>query len=195
VNDAESDRTVPESRRDAVLDSALLTFARFGYRKTSMEDVARAADISRPGLYFLFTSKQDLFRESATRALDLDVAETERVLGSDAPLRERLVAAFDVWAGRYVGPLRDVEDLLRDDPALLGDAPATASARFSDAITAAFAEAEADAESAIAANAADRARVLLDASVGIKHRVATRDEYRAEIATAVRVLTPTSSTT
>ncbi|MGW5822670.1 TetR family transcriptional regulator, partial [Streptomyces noursei] len=36
-------------RRTAVLDSAMVTFARFGYRKTSMEEVARAARISRPG--------------------------------------------------------------------------------------------------------------------------------------------------
>ncbi|MFD6726563.1 helix-turn-helix domain-containing protein, partial [Streptomyces sp. NPDC060131] len=39
-------------RRTMVLESAMATFARFGYRKTSMEEVARAAHISRPGLYF-----------------------------------------------------------------------------------------------------------------------------------------------
>ncbi|MZD09631.1 TetR family transcriptional regulator, partial [Streptomyces sp. SID5785] len=49
-------------RRSLVLDSAMATFARFGYRKTSMEEVARAARISRPGLYFLFSSKEALFR-------------------------------------------------------------------------------------------------------------------------------------
>ena len=36
-------------RRTAVLESAMATFARFGYRKTTMEEVARAARISRPG--------------------------------------------------------------------------------------------------------------------------------------------------
>jgi len=57
-------------RRDAVLASALVTFARFGYRKTSMEEVARAAHISRPGLYFLFSSKELLFRAAVTRSLN-----------------------------------------------------------------------------------------------------------------------------
>ena len=67
-------------RREHVLEAALLTFARYGYRKASMEDVARAADISRPGLYFYFASKQDLFRAAVTHALDGDVAAAGRCL-------------------------------------------------------------------------------------------------------------------
>src|SRR3569833_2700121 len=67
-------------RRDAVLESALLTFARHGYRKASMEEVARAARISRPGLYFLFESKEALFRAANSRALKEDLAAAERIL-------------------------------------------------------------------------------------------------------------------
>src|SRR5689334_327352 len=90
-------------RRTLVLDSAMVTFARFGYRKTSMEEVARAADISRPGLYFLFSSKETLFRAAVTQALERDIAAVERVLADTGrPLPERLVEAFDQWAGRYV---------------------------------------------------------------------------------------------
>lgn len=49
---------------------ALDAFARYGYRKTSMEDVARAAAISRAGLYLLFGSKRGLFTAADTQALD-----------------------------------------------------------------------------------------------------------------------------
>ncbi|MGO4422861.1 TetR/AcrR family transcriptional regulator, partial [Streptomyces sp. MCAF7] len=63
-----------------VLDVALTTFARFGYRKTSMEEVAKAARISRPGLYFLFSSKEDLFRAAVTEVLERDIATVEHVL-------------------------------------------------------------------------------------------------------------------
>jgi AcrR family transcriptional regulator len=60
-----------------------------------MEDVARAADISRPGLYFYFASKPDLFRAAVTHALDGDVAAAGRCLsGTDRPLRDRLIEAF-----------------------------------------------------------------------------------------------------
>ena len=109
-------------RREAVLESALLTFARFGYRKTSMDEVARAAQISRPGLYFLFDSKEALFRAAVTQALERDIAAVERILSEEGrPLSERLLAAFDQWAGRYLGPLSfDVTTIIADNPALLG---------------------------------------------------------------------------
>jgi AcrR family transcriptional regulator len=45
-----------------LLDAALGVFSRFGYRKTSMDEVARMADFSRQGLYFYYAAKEDLFR-------------------------------------------------------------------------------------------------------------------------------------
>src|SRR3954469_20119799 len=103
------------ARRKHVLTTALSTFARFGYRKTSMDDVARAADISRPGLYFLFTSKQNLFRAAVVRALDEDVEAARRALeDTGRPLRDRLIEAFDRWTGRYIGPMATEVAVLRE---------------------------------------------------------------------------------
>ena len=81
-------------RRRAVIESALDTFARRGYRETSMEEVARRARISRPGLYLYFASKPDLLRAAVEHALDRDVLLCEAVLADrEAPLRKRLQRA------------------------------------------------------------------------------------------------------
>jgi AcrR family transcriptional regulator len=87
-----------------------------------MEDVARAADISRPGLYFLFTSKQNLFRAAVTQALDDDIEGAKRSLeDTERPLRDRLIEAFDLWTGRYIGPMaKEVAILMETNPELLG---------------------------------------------------------------------------
>jgi len=88
-------------RREKVLESALVTFARFGYRKASMEQVAQDAGISRPGLYFLFTSKEHLVHACVLRALERDLALVAETLDDTArPLSARLLDAFDHWAGR-----------------------------------------------------------------------------------------------
>ena len=42
-----------DSRREALLEAAVGVFARYGFRKTSMDEVARAAGVSRQGLYLL----------------------------------------------------------------------------------------------------------------------------------------------
>ncbi len=45
-----------DARQAAVLEAAVGVFARYGYRKTSMDEVARAAGVSRQGLYLQFAS-------------------------------------------------------------------------------------------------------------------------------------------
>lgn len=49
-------------RRNQVLDAALTCFAEKGYHDTTMDDVVRAANLSKGTLYWYFKSKQELFR-------------------------------------------------------------------------------------------------------------------------------------
>jgi AcrR family transcriptional regulator len=174
-------------RRVAVLDSALATFARFGYRKTSMEEVARAARISRPGLYFLFASKEELFRAAVSRALHADLAEVERILAeSGRPIRDRLLDAFDRWAGRYIGTMtRDIAVVVEDNPELLGEIVEVAPRRFAELITSAIAAraTEPDRERPVAL-----AQTMISAAIGIKHQVNDRAAYRERLALAIDLL-------
>jgi AcrR family transcriptional regulator len=174
-------------RRVAVLDSALATFARFGYRKTSMEEVARAAGISRPGLYFLFASKEELFRAAVSRALHADLAEVERILAeSGRPIRDRLLDSFDRWAGRYIGTMtRDIAVVVEDNPELLGEIVEVAPRRFAELITSAIAAraTEPDRERPVAL-----AQTMISAAIGIKHQVNDRAAYRERLALAIDLL-------
>ncbi len=173
-------------RREHVLAVALMTFARFGYRKTSMEDVARAADISRPGLYFLFSSKPSLFRAAVVQALDEDVAAARQALADTRrPLHDRLIEAFDRWTGRYIGPMAQEVAVLREtNPELLGlvvaDYPRRFAAMLTEAIAAAFPDAE---PSAVQPDQVTR--TLVSTALGLKHQAATREEFVARMTVAV----------
>ncbi|MGM9346690.1 TetR family transcriptional regulator [Streptomyces salinarius] len=171
-------------RRTAVLESAMATFARFGYRKTTMEEVARAARISRPGLYFLFSSKETLFRAAVGQALERDITAVEQVLAdSGRPLAERLVEAFDQWAGRYIGPLaRDAATVIEDNPGILGEVVETAPRRFEELITEAI-SAESGRERALLV-----AQTMISTSIGLKHQAAFREFYLERLAIAVDLL-------
>src|SRR5258708_36742368 len=50
------------ARRLAILEAATPVFLRYGYKKTSMDDLARAAGLSRQGLYLHFENKEALFK-------------------------------------------------------------------------------------------------------------------------------------
>lgn len=160
------------------------TFARFGYRKTSMDDIAREAAISRPGLYFLFSSKANLFRAAADHGIEQDLRDAQQALQTPGrPLSERIVDAFDFWAGRYVGPLQDVNAVLDDNPDLLGPVARSGPDRFEQMLVSALRLAGGREPAAVA-------QTLVSASVGIKHQAAGRDEYRGRMATAARLLAP-----
>ena len=175
---------VETDRRGAVLEAALVAFSRFGYRKTSMEDVAQAAHISRPGLYFMFTSKESLFRAAVAQAVQRDLDAVEGVLrDTGRPLRQRLLDSFDHWAGRYIGPLsRDVAGVIEDNPNLLGTLVDTAPRRFEELIT------QAVAAEAGPASATKVAQTMISTSIGIKHQVSTRDAYLARLTIALDLL-------
>src|SRR5450631_1416676 len=103
-----------DTRHDALLEAAVTVFARYGYRKASMDEVARAAGVSRQGLYLLFADKEELFRRAVafklTRRLRAAVAELS---AEHVELPDRLIAACDEWAGRYAGTVgSDAADLI-----------------------------------------------------------------------------------
>jgi AcrR family transcriptional regulator len=152
-----------------------------------MEDVARAAAISRPGLYLLFGSKQELFTAAVTHALDRDLAAVSEVLADTTrPLRDRLVDAFDHWSGRYIGAMsREVNSMAGEYADMLGPAVAEYPLRFAGLLHAALAEAP---DTAQAARSAAVAQTLISASIGIKHEVTTREAYRGRMATAIDLL-------
>lgn len=56
-----------DPRRERLLDAAQAVFARYGYKRASMGDVAAEAGVSRPALYLHFRSKEDVLRSLAGR--------------------------------------------------------------------------------------------------------------------------------
>lgn len=82
-------------KRERILAAAFQTFVTYGFRKTSMDDIARAADMSRPALYQLFRNKNDIFRGLVATLLEQAAAQARQELATDKPFRDRLFHAMD----------------------------------------------------------------------------------------------------
>ncbi|MCB9653543.1 MAG: TetR/AcrR family transcriptional regulator [Deltaproteobacteria bacterium] len=68
-------RHLPEqARRDQILSAARRCFIEGGFHPTRMDDIARAANLSKGGIYFHFKSKQEVFdclvNEEYVRSMD-----------------------------------------------------------------------------------------------------------------------------
>jgi AcrR family transcriptional regulator len=78
--------------RERLLDSAARTFAAYGYRKSTFEDIAAGAGVSRTLLYRHFDDKLDLLRAVRDRALGEWAASVERAVDETRTARGALEA-------------------------------------------------------------------------------------------------------
>lgn len=76
-------------------------FSCYGFRKTSMSDLAEAAGVSRQTLYNRFKSKEDILHWAITGASDASADLAIAALGGDGSAQDRIVAFFTRWIGDY----------------------------------------------------------------------------------------------
>ena len=50
------------SKQELIIEVAQKLFARYGFKKTTIDEIARLAHIAKGGIYYYFDSKEDIFR-------------------------------------------------------------------------------------------------------------------------------------
>ncbi len=179
-----------DARQSAVLDAAVGVFARYGFRKTSMDEVARAAGVSRQGLYLQFANKEELFRKALEHTLSSQLKAAVAALSHrEDSLELRLIAACDAWSGRFVGLLgADAADLMCASTSLAGATLSHYETQFELAVTRAIADSPLDAFCAKAGfSPADLAHALHATARGLKHRSTSREEFVKGMTVAARM--------
>ena len=90
----------PDPKEAAILAAAFDAFARYGLRRTSMEDIAKGAGMSRAALYLRFAGKEDIFRALARHHFAQAHDDLRAALGRDEPLADTLLAVFVALDGK-----------------------------------------------------------------------------------------------
>jgi AcrR family transcriptional regulator len=75
---------------EALLDVAVRVFNERGYDGTSMEDVARAAGITKASIYYHVSGKEDLLERGIRRGLDALFGVLEEPRACNGPAEDRL---------------------------------------------------------------------------------------------------------
>jgi AcrR family transcriptional regulator len=120
-----------EEARDRLLNAAERCFERLGLRRTTIDDIAREARVSRSTVYRYFDGRGDLLVSAYLRESAATNERLRAMLDGPGPFAERLVEATlrtidSVRSGKYV-PL-----MSSPDGALLASKAITASAAFYD---------------------------------------------------------------
>jgi len=70
----------PETRRQEILEAALVNFAEKGFSATRMNDMARRAGISSGTLYLYFINKEAIFKSLVEESLGTQVSQLTQVM-------------------------------------------------------------------------------------------------------------------
>ncbi|MFD5271753.1 TetR/AcrR family transcriptional regulator [Streptomyces sp. NPDC058335] len=163
-----------DDRTEHILDAALTAFCQYGYGKTTMQDIARAAGMSRAALYLHFPSKEDLFRAGSRRAHAQALVEVDTALAEQGDVLSRVDAAMAAYFGGLLAQISssvhggEVLDASLDVAGdVVREAHAALVARLASALEAAAAAGEVQ-FSTSDATAEDIALLLLAVADGLK---------------------------
>ncbi len=90
-----------ENTRDKILNVANKLFSRFGFHKTSMDEIAKISRKAKGSLYYHFASKEDLFKEVVSNEITnlknqlSNVIQNENLNASDK-IKSYFIVRMDV---------------------------------------------------------------------------------------------------
>tara|TARA_R110000751_G_scaffold307401_1_gene428491 strand:+ start:63070 stop:63663 length:594 start_codon:yes stop_codon:yes gene_type:complete len=183
-----------DPRRDLILEAAFERFVTYGFKRTSMEDIANAAGTSRPALYQHYKNKADIFR-AFVQALKLQmISNLQEAFLSDLPLEDRLYAALEcgfVQVHRDIAQTPHGEELIGLNKEIAGDLFDEWMSDMENALSEGLRISVERGEFRLpdpALTCARLARVLVNASEGTKSRAGSIDQIEAELRTIVKLI-------
>jgi AcrR family transcriptional regulator len=105
--------TIPD--QDPILDAVVRVITRYGVRRTTMNDIAREADVSRQTLYGRYTNKDGVMLAAMEYVVAQMLAQVRADWGTQDTLSEKLWSFFDHTTIRFytmVQQMPDAEDLI-----------------------------------------------------------------------------------
>ncbi|WP_118137648.1 TetR/AcrR family transcriptional regulator [Oceanicella sp. SM1341] len=157
-------------KRRHILDCALDVFFRYGFKRVSMNEIAEAAGISRPGLYLYFQSKEQVFSEAIERQGALLIEDIETNLNAYDTAANKLLYAFEVWTIRNFDRNKnspEAREIVDATPLFARDAHKAVYEKFEALLASIMEDADIDIQR-LGLSARDVARLLSSAMRGFK---------------------------
>jgi AcrR family transcriptional regulator len=153
---------------------------RYGYRRTTMDDIARRVGLSRPTLYLTFPNKDAIFRAVVEAGFERLLGEIETGLPSDGSLTEQLLHVFEIWSVQpfeLVASSPAADELMTDSFGFASDIFDRSADRLAD-LLARLLRAAVTEPDALDPSARARAQVLIAAARGFKSMARDTEDMR-----------------
>lgn len=179
-----------EPKTDRVVDAARRIFLRHGYRRVTMGDIAAEAGISRPALYLVFPSKEEIFKAALERYFVETMVETRKAAGGATGVDQKLTQLLEIWSVRpfetaLANP--DAKDLYESGLEFATGVFERYGAEF-DALISQLLKPLVKAQSTVRLPAIQVARLMVGAVIGFKQTARDGGQLRQMIAALVTIV-------
>lgn len=103
-----------QSKKEFLIDTAQSLFSKFGFIKTTINDIAKAARMGKASLYYYFKDKEDIFSEVIERESGVLLLEISSAV-SKAPTPVDKIKSFILTKMKYLKKLANIYSALKDD--------------------------------------------------------------------------------
>jgi len=109
--------TETKTKHQQMLSAALELFAQYGYKKTTIEDVASRLDMTKSNLYFYVKSKRDLYEKTIEFALSQWKESVREAVANEKEIvtKFRLLAIKSI---EYIENNKTIQTILMNDPSI-----------------------------------------------------------------------------
>lgn len=102
------------SKAELIVDVAQRLFAKYGFKKTTIDEIAHSAHIAKGSIYYYFDSKEDIFRAVLDKENRLWSQKVREVINRASTPQEKL-RAYLVTRMKYLSKLTNFYSALREE--------------------------------------------------------------------------------
>lgn len=104
-----------QEKTDLILREALRVFAKYGYRKTTIEDVAAGLNMTKGNLYLYFGDKKDLYEKAVAYGLRRwQKSASDSINSESLPADQLIQYAINGWLYLLKDP--EMQNIIVNDP-------------------------------------------------------------------------------
>jgi len=103
-----------DNMRVSILDAGRELFAKYGYKKTTMEDIAMALGKGKSSLYYYFKNKEEIFQAVIDWEEEILFSKLRTIVSSEQTAPEKMKKYIEVRM-ETIGELENYHKALKDD--------------------------------------------------------------------------------
>jgi AcrR family transcriptional regulator len=85
-----------EKKKTEILNAARVVFLRYGYKKSTMVDIAKEIGLNQASLYYYFNNKEEIFVESLLAEFNDFKERVRTIITEKSPIQEKIISFFNL---------------------------------------------------------------------------------------------------